>query len=240
MKLFTSYTDSHIPMMEEFFLPTLPTGIELVKYHVPNIFGGNMVGKDWRKIAIARWEWLVDELNKQEKGSIVLFTDVDIQWFDPDFVSKVPELLGDNDAAYQHDLIREACCGFHIIRCSEQSIAFYELVKNELKRKDFGGLQDQLALNELLPSGIIRYCLLPAHVVWTTRREHGGCFASGIDSIFGYGEPDRHTFVVPNDIMVHHSNWNTNIVTKTEVLHRVREIMIGRFAADGSPASPLN
>jgi hypothetical protein len=156
MKLYAVVTPSHRPLYERFFLPSLDTNaFEFNPCVLEQHGGGEFLADDWKNCIRFKLEKILESIH-QNPGAIVVWSDIDIQFFrlqpshilsyfdeETDLVAQRWRLTGD-----------EICGGFYAIRSSPRMYDFFIEVSN-LTRDKAGG-NDQVAINLALTTSPIR------------------------------------------------------------------------------------
>jgi hypothetical protein len=213
MKCFTHVTPSHRRFLEEFFLPTA-TEFETVvceglqmgssTYDTPG-FELSMIEKTKSMLRAAQ----------EPMGDIVLWSDVDIQFFAP-CETKLIECLGSHDMAFQSAGPDRFCSGFFVFRVTDHVRALMRRVLEGLVSKVF--YNDEPAMNEYART--VDYVRLPCGEFWTS----GFCGGFLWD-----GNKDFLPRVrVPSSILVHHGNWCIGVERKLELMRYVRSVVLKR------------
>jgi len=203
MKLYTYYTDSHSSMFND-YLKKYNTDLELIdidrKYEqvCPT---GEFRTNGWAKSMSTKLEVIIDAI-KSNFNDIIVFSDVDVQFFGPIKEQLLIE-LGEYDIAFQNDY-GSLCAGFFICKCNEKTLNLFETAYNQMLRRMF--ICDQPAINANLR--LVSYTVLSKRF-WT----------------FGENKTvwEGQEFEIPNDILVHHANYTIGIDNKLKLLNIVRE-----------------
>ncbi len=147
MKLYAVITPSHRPLYEQFFVPSLNTeAFELNPCSLEQEGAGEFLADDFKNCIQFKLKKILESI-EQNPGAIVVWSDIDIQffrlqpehilsYFDPetDFVAQRLSLTSD-----------EICGGFYAVRCSPKTYDFFNKVNN-LTREETGG-NEQDAIN---------------------------------------------------------------------------------------------
>ena len=150
------------------------------------------------------WTLIVESI-RQNHGQVIVWTDVDIQFF-ASFVQPVRDLMARYDMCYQAENVVSAGVntGFTALRCSNDVGAFFERVRRTVVES---GWNEQPVVNELLATDQtdgLRVGRFPPS------------FYAG-----SHGEP-------PDDLILHHANGTmpqehkTSLQLKRDQLHWVR------------------
>lgn len=199
MKLYTIFTPSHRIFYENHFLTSLPDEFELISIEIPQeCLSGEFYKDGWSKTCFRKVELFLKAC-EENMGDVVVFSDVDIQFF-----GKIKDILieelGDYDMACQNDTGSYYCSGFFIFKANEKTL---EMFKSML---DNYTSEDQTTLNNNI------------HMVKSK-------FLS--DKFFTVGKIcgvwNGLDFKIPYDILMHHANWTSGIENKIKLLNIVKD-----------------
>jgi hypothetical protein len=205
MKLLTCYTPSHKVFLPQFFDSLDQTDLDVViRMHPQECPTGEFASEGWNTTTQRKFEFLLEEMNKADYNDIMIFSDIDIQFFQ----SPVPfaeRVLKDTDIAFQNDYYGHACTGFFYFRNTELIADFIQHAIKEIPN----WRDDQEAVNKILQGdSSLDYMLLP--------KEY---FTFG--SFYKHWEGEQ-MFPIPDNIIMHHANWVKGIDKKLELLRVVR------------------
>lgn len=151
MKLFCCFTPAHEILYKTYFLPSVPPGFSVAPIEI-NIEGsGDFLSSEFLRCIDAKIGFIQQSL-RDNLGDIIIWSDVDIQFFRLDVVKLISE-LGEHDIAFQREGSRvpDVNTGFFICRCNERVLEFFSIVKDKLKQMQ--GANEQYVINCLLQSG---------------------------------------------------------------------------------------
>jgi hypothetical protein len=190
MKLYTLHTHSHQKMFDEYFKPSLiPGEYELFSFMAPQeCQTGSQYQNGWDKTTYRKAELFL-QIAEQNKGDIVLFSDVDIQFFGRTKEVLLEE-LGDYDMATQYDGFDKCCSGFFIFRANDAIIEMFKNILNNFSLYE----EDQTALN----------CNRDM-VKWKYLSNRFFSIFHTFNRIWSVDEDED--IVLPKNILVHHANW---------------------------------
>jgi hypothetical protein len=184
MKIYAVYTEEEA-VLKDIFVQSLKD-----TWTVNTVYWGRIGGnvQDWGTEAFItlmrrRIEFLVQTI-KQVMGHVIIWSDIDIQFFKPcSFL--IEKWLGDHDMLFlsEHWPRKQVNAGFVVIRCNAKTLSFYETVlKMNFETFEY---HDQSAVNQLLNDKTVNisWDVLP-YQFWA--KSHGG--------------------VAPKDIVMHHAN----------------------------------
>jgi hypothetical protein len=210
MKLVALYSDSHEPLLREFFLPSFlkyPDGFSsLVIQRIPQGCSSGKYGDPgWESAMVHKVRVILKELRALSSGDSMVYSDVDVQWFSP--IGKyLAEAFPESAAVFQVD-VGMPCTGFmRLASCPE----VFGAVEAALEALVSGRLRcDQIAFDESRKRLILPVEYFDPEEVWTAR-----------GSIWKLGDPVPE---VPDKIRVHHGNWNFGVEAKLGIMAAVRE-----------------
>jgi hypothetical protein len=148
MKLYTVITPSHRSLYERFFLPSLDTdAFDLIPRSLDQGGAGEFLADDFKNCIRFKLMKILESI-EENSGAIVVWSDIDIQffrlrpahilsYFDPttDFVAQRWSLASN-----------EICGGFYAIRCSPRMYEFFIQVSNLTRGRTAGNEQDAINL----------------------------------------------------------------------------------------------
>jgi hypothetical protein len=201
MKLYAVVTPSHWPLYERFFLPSLDTNaFELNSSLLEQHGAGAFLADDWKHCIRFQLEKVLESI-RQNPGAIVVWSDIDIQFFglQPGHILSYFDSATDFVAQRWSLATDEICSGFYAIRSSSRMYDFFIEVSN--LTPDKAGGNDQVAVNMAIRTS-------PIHVNW---RFFGPEFYSRSHGIRIPPTALLHhaTCVVPND----HVNQKISMLT---------------------------
>jgi hypothetical protein len=209
VKIYACYTDSHRPLLEQHFLPSIPKGFDVVLRKNPQSCPSGIFGRtNWSAAMQDKIRLVLDALATEKKPFIV--SDVDIRFYSLS-PENVEPLLGDYSITYQLDRPLNdhsppsPCAGFAIVRPCEANVQLYTTLLQSLPQ--YGTEQAALsghaipALNK--PSGY-KIGYLPPERFWNIMHDV--------------------KYVRGNRLAIHHANWVTGIAAKLDLLSSVQQI----------------
>jgi hypothetical protein len=199
MKVYTYYTESHANLFENYFKKSL-VDLEIdATIGEQDCKSGSYYQDGWKTTTMKKVDVFLKGV-KENMGGVFIFSDVDIQFFGSIKETLVGE-LGDADIAIQNDYAGGLCSGFFICRGNERTLKMFQSMKDNhnLYR------EDQHALNMNL-----NFCKVKvlSNKFWT----------------FGAYQQQwkGQNFDIPDDILMHHSNWTEGIDNKIKLLELVK------------------
>jgi len=199
MKIYTYYTESHKDLFESYFSKTVED------LEIDSTIGeqecksGSYYSDGWKKTTMKKVDVFIKAVN-ENIGDIFVFSDVDIQFFGPIKDALIQE-LGDFDIAIQNDYNGGLCSGFFVCRGNERTLRMFESMRDNHDQY----LEDQHALNMNL-----NHC---NYTILSTRFWTFGSFGT---------QWKGQNFEIPDNLLMHHSNWVEGIDKKVELLKIVR------------------
>jgi len=166
---------------------------------------GEFCQAGWEDTMKDRLRFILDYLYKGDNDEIMMFCDVDIQFFDSP-QKYAEKALAECDIAFQNDYYGHACAGFFYMRNTEDVRDLFEEALDTYDQH----AHDQEAINHLLKTGKYRYALLPPEF-----------FTFG--SFYNHWHGEKQ-FPIPDKIVMHHANWVQGIDKKIELLEVVRDL----------------
>ena len=211
MKLYTVFTQSHRSLFEDYFLKTLPfdSRIELRALFKEQLCNAEFRSEGWRKTMYYKVNCFIQAAKETPEGECFIFSDPDIQFFRPFYDDLISHMEG-YDAVFQNDYGGGVNTGFFVMRSNKQTRSFLKTVEGNLENFP----EEQVCFNFLIknfenyPSIAFKTKMLPSNY-WT----YGQNFKSW---------DGTESFEIPNDIIMHHSNWTKSFKEKVELLNVVR------------------
>ena len=212
MKLYGICTPSHRVFRDQWFLPTLQDDYELVlESHEQECPTGVYLEEGWMKTMEHKLDVILRGI-RENWGDVFLHSDMDVQFFGAT-LNLIQEQMKGKDIVFQRDdPCGGICAGFFACRGSENTLRFFQEVKNRMHTDD---RDDQSILNTLL-----------------TQEQHPDV-AWGLLSrdFYGAGQftdtewKPGDALPMPSSIVMHHANWTTGIENKVAQLQYVRSMM---------------
>lgn len=209
MKLFSFYSDSHIPLLNAHFLPSVPFDMQMILMHMPQECPtGSYYSQGWSKTMAYKAKAIEHALQVETEPFFVV--DADARFYGP-FADDALACLNDADIAFQYEGAaahpqNALCAGCYIARPSSRLAAAFARAWALIPR--VGG--DQLALGVVLArTPTIHTVRLPRRY-WSQGRDSG--------AVWTPGQPVGP----PTDLLVHHANWCVGVENKLALLEAVR------------------
>lgn len=199
MKIYTYYTESHRNMFENYFKKSVE-GLEIVAtFGDQECRTGSYYQEGWKNTTMKKVDVFIKAVEENMNG-IFIFSDVDIQFFGPIKQVLIDE-LEDYDIAIQNDYLGGLCSGFFICRGNERTLRMFQSMKNNHEIYN----EDQHALNMNL-----NHCKVK---VLSSRFWTFGAYQQ---------QWKGQNFDIPDNLLMHHSNWTEGIENKIRLLEIVR------------------
>jgi len=213
MRLYTSYTESHRPLLCEFFMPSLLPDEYLltVRQFKQSTPTGSIKEDDgFAETVRERTQMCIDAVRtaQAEGDEYFVHADCDLQFFARTRDTLVEMMQEGYDLIAQNDYRRgfrpkdgkpRLCTGFYICRASDTMLAVFE----EMLQLIRPGFNDQHALNAVKTP--------------FRARALGNRFFS-VRQPWRPGLPLR----IPRRIVLHHANWTVGITNKLIMMNQVR------------------
>jgi Nucleotide-diphospho-sugar transferase len=226
--LYVIYTESHKPLFDEWFLPSIRDDFEIIVLKVPQECPtARFREKGWINTTTKKVAMIVRAV-EETMGSWFVYSDVDVQFFAP-VVDELFEYLRDADFVIQQDQPSGAVCsGFFAVKSNERTLNLWKKVLEYMLIHD--DVSDQAALDYVLhhmnANWAVKWKLLPI--------TYFGPGTLGLK----YWLPS-HCLNVPENAKMHHANWTVGIVHKQKQLAYVWKVMRDRHPSTAS-TSPLH
>lgn len=226
IKIYALCTPSHRPMMEKFFLPSLPEFFDLViEEHGQECPSGTYNSPGWMPTVFKKI-LQIEKAITDNFGGIFVYSDADVQFFDMKR-SDILDNLADKDIVFQRDFNKKpfdpsighngpACIGFFIIRANQRTLNLWRSVKELcLKNQDCNDY-DQRAMNIFLRDNAdkVNWGFLPESFY---NASFSLCKSNGITP----WEPGVK-LRLPKKVIMHHANWTEGVSNKTAMLEYIR------------------
>jgi hypothetical protein len=220
MRLYACYTPTHLPLVSNVFLPSLPAtwsrnGValfdsEVVLKQLPQRTVTGSYGTDgFNATCMDKVDLILGAIEREREP--FLYSDVDVRFYGP-VVDDLMACLGDNDMACQWDGQGGMCAGFMVIRPSDRAYSLWRRVRDEMKKGP--SLHDQDMLNLGIKDLLAVACVPLPTRYWTVGLA---------GSVWRPGRPVNP----PADMLVHHANWTIGVANKLALLEAVRLVREG-------------
>jgi len=237
MKFCTFFSDSHKKIFDQCFIPSFPfeSGLDLIVRKVDqHCQSGNLFDVGWVNSMTAKQEFL-NEMLKRNEGEIMVFSDVDIRFYQP-IKSDIEDLLGGYDIIFQKDHFNNPngrCAGFFATRSTQKIRALFARTLERLResaekrkgeRVGFDHSEQNAVNREIEQTKDLKWGFLPE------RYYTHGLYEQGVKNpkeprgfwwhLKHPSEKDR--VYVPLELTVHHANWCVGTDLKIELLNFIK------------------
>lgn len=217
MKLYAMYTESHAPLAHDYFLPSICDDYEIILTFFEQKADSDhqFMKQGWIEGIHNKIDFIIDAIS-HNIGSIIIYSDVDIQFFAPS-QKMILETLGDADFAIQKEEPKgSVCTGFFACRAHEKTLALWKEIKKFVINNPH--YNDQHAFNYLVRT------TNPFHISWHYLPVNffgGGTFT---DTIWKPGDALR----IPEHPIMHHANYTVSVAHKIAQLEYVKQQVTSR------------
>ena len=152
MKLYCCFTLAHRILFDDYFLPSVPKTFSVVPTSLEIDGAGDFLSREFIQCIWQKIDLVLESITKNI-GDVIVWSDIDIQFFD-----LVPETLlsqlGVSDIAFQREghKTSDVNTGFFICRCNERTTAFFERVGDALRHNVTAN--EQYVVNQLLKARV--------------------------------------------------------------------------------------
>lgn len=154
MKFFCTYTPAHEVLYRDWFLPSVPEGIDVtaIPANIPG--SGDFLSEEFLRCIRAKIAMIVDSI-RENPDEWIIWTDIDILLF-PGIKKKIETVIKNADDRclfFQMETKSEGevNAGFILIRCGQNTDSFFTEVGERLKRET--EKNEQTVENEMLREG---------------------------------------------------------------------------------------
>lgn len=202
MKIYACYSQSHRPLLERHFLPSIPVSCDVVLRRLEQCCPSAVYKEAGWMSAMEQKAFFIKDAMFDGHDPII-YSDVDVRFYG-DFIPDLVGWLGDADLACQDDGA-ELCAGFFVVRPGRYTYRLFQRT-HELTPQ-YGC--DQRALNAAIVEigSRIQVAKLPARY-WTHGRTDG--VWDGAAEV-----------APPADILIHHANYCVGVGRKMALLDAV-------------------
>lgn len=216
MKMYALYTPSHEQLKDQFFLPSICDDFDIIfEFAEQTCSSAKFMDEGWTDTTIRKVDLIIRAI-QENWGSIFIFSDVDIQFFQP-IQQKILALMEGKDMVIQKNSPNGVLCsGFFACRGNEKTLQLWQDVKKVMQKNKLNS--DQNSLNRCIKR---KSKTNPYNVVWSylPNTFFGGGTLTGHEWYPGMRLP------VPKGIMMHHANWTKGIKNKIAQLIYVRKMV---------------
>ena len=161
MKLFCCFTPAHEILFRNYFLPSLPSVFSLQVERIEVAGPGDYLSPEFLQCINQKIQLVLESLAINQ-GEVIVWSDIDIQFFDLSEKDLLAH-LGDHDIAFQREskIGPAVNTGFFVCRSNHRVSAFFQEVEEGLRLNP--SANEQFVVNELLraDSDDLSYTYLP-------------------------------------------------------------------------------
>lgn len=212
-KIYACYSPSHKPLLDEHFLPTIPSGFDVILRRFDQVCPtGNFMSEKWGEAVEHKIRFILEAIDSEKEP--FLYSDVDVRFYDfhpqdledamAPRAGTVPDLRCQQDQNY-------FCLGFMFVRpCSSVKKLFEITLQSTRNYNDDETAFNQFALPELkkMNEYPLDISLLPRERYWNIDDQW-----NGIAPWEG---------VIPPRIAIHHGNYTVGIPNKMSLLNHIK------------------
>ncbi len=213
MKVYTFFSESHRPILNQYFLKTFPfeSGLELsIRYISQDCRTGSFLDDGWTAAMKKKVEYVIDSIEESKgKDEYFVHSDCDIIFFNH-IKKDLQEQIKGHEIACIND-IQMLCAGFFIARANDRILKLFQNIRGHLNMFANGsGGADQLAMNFFIGEMGIKAKALDFryHNIFHSIQQE---WTSEID------------FQIPPDIIMHHANFTRGVSTKIKLLDLISD-----------------
>ena len=223
MKLYTTYSESHAEIFEQWFLPSLKlTNPNIDLYH--NTYAqvcssGRFMSHGWQQTMIIKNELIISSLDQAEEGEIIIHSDVDVQFFKDIQKNLDQSLFMDHDMVCQSDGggvlcdqgLSAFCYGFMIIKNNFKTRSMFKRILELVK---ITNSTDQFLLNNIYKQfdvSILGYDR-SYFSVWMSNN----CLVWDGEELVN----------IPDNLILHHANWTLGVDNKIKLFDIVKRCQV--------------
>lgn len=214
IKLYALSTPSHDILKDTFFLPSIQDDFDIIiQQEEQTCQSAQFMENGWTKTTIKKVDLIIQAIH-ENWGSFFIFSDVDIQFFQP-IQELIIQCIENNDLVIQRNSPDGVLCsGFFACRANEKTLALWRDVKKTME--DNPKQSDQISLNQCIKRNSKKN---PYDIRWDYLPDifFGGGTLTGCLWYPGQKLP------IPANIIMHHANWTRGIANKIAQLTYVKQ-----------------
>jgi hypothetical protein len=210
-------TPSHMPMLERWFLPSLPVECRPVIHSrdaEPVVYAQG----SWHRVVGQKFDIVLETISTLDDGELFVMSDVDVCFYGS-FVDDARGRMDGLEVLFQNNRPTlplapdNVCTGFMVIRATSRSRDFFERARNVLVTRNSAIVGDQNACIEILRTApdAIRWGFLP--VTYWSPGDPRGRWEPGM------------SLAPPDGMLLHHANHTVGVDNKLAQLEAVAAIM---------------
>jgi len=214
IRLYALSTPSHDILKDSFFLPSLKDDFEVIIMQAEQTCQSTyFMSAGWTQTTIKKVDLILQAIT-ENWGSFFIFSDVDIQFFEPVLPIIIP-LLENNDLLFQKNTPDGVLCtGFFACKAHEKTLALWTDVKKIMTNNP--KQSDQITLNQCIKRHSAKN---PYNLQWNYLPSSffgGGTFT-------GQQWKPGNILPIPAHAVMHHANWTKGIPHKIAQLTYVKQ-----------------
>lgn len=201
MNIYSIVSDSHIGLMNRFFLPSLkavePESNIIIK-HTEQVCNGLFYSDGWHRAM----EFKIDQYIKaceETWGSYFIWADIDIEFYQQ-FSNYCLNTLNEYDIAFQESANGDVCAGFFLAKSNDNTMRFFKKIKEDYKNHQC----DQNAIN--FYKSTINYNRFPNKTIWSPLKFWDG-----------------NNTNITSEAKLAHANYTVGVQNKTLLLLRAKK-----------------
>jgi len=221
MKLYTLYSESHKPFFDNWFKPSLKKfnpELQLTVLSTPqSCKTGSYMDDGWLDTMIHKNEFIIHSLNQEKNNELIFHSDVDVQFFKNIQTNLDLNIFNEYDILCQADSPKVASYGVMFIKNNEKVKELFNTVLNLTKQsKNIQYYNDQNIFNMIHDRFNVKVKLLDYSYYSIWRATQGTVWTPNMIL--------KNT--IPNNLILHHSNYTTGIINKLQLMNLVKESQI--------------
>ena len=216
IRLYALYTPSHEVLKDTFFLPSLQDDFEVIfEFCEQTSPSATFMSEGWTQTTMRKVDLIIRAI-EETWGDFFIFSDVDIQFFQPMQDIIIGLMEGKDIIMQKNNPEGVLCTGFFACRSNEKTLHLWKDVKKTMEKKQ--SHSDQISFNQCIKRNSKKN---PYGVIWAYLPDT--FFGGGtLTAYAGYLWKPGKTLPIPQDIMMHHANWTQGILNKIAQLEYVR------------------
>jgi hypothetical protein len=210
-------TPSHAEMLERWFLPTMPAGLQPVIHH-RDAEPVEYARGDWHRVVGQKLDIILDTIASREHDVVFIMSDVDVCFYGA-IAEDLRQRMRERDVLFQNnrpslpETADSVCSGFMVIRVSTRTRDFFERARRVLTCANSATMGDQRACIAVLRASpdLVRWAFLP--VTYWSPGDPRGRWEPGV------------SLTPPPGLLLHHANHTIGVDNKLAQLRAVSAVM---------------
>lgn len=219
IRMYALYTPSHEVLKDKFFLPSIKDDFEIVlEFCEQSCSSAKFMQEGWTDTTMRKVDLIIRAI-QENWGNVFIFSDVDIQFFEP-MQDIILELIEGKDIVMQRNNPEGVLCtGFFACRANEKTLRLWQDVKKTMQLSE--SYSDQNSFNKCIKK---RSKKNPYDIAWDYLPET--FFGGGTLTAYkGYLWKPGMDLPIPDGIVMHHANWTNGVKHKIAQLKYVRKLV---------------